>query len=125
MREEKEDERGRCVGCTLSCLLAANAVRPQHTGMCWTQPTARPVQTQQQHTKHLIYPAHINLAIKGKHLSQTACKNTSNACECAYVLVRGLVCTSAHSHSEALSQDALPVHMPGKGKNPNTYLDTA
>ncbi len=62
----------RCVGCTLRCLVAANTVRPQHAGMCWTQPTGRPVQTQQQHTKHLIYPAHINLARKGKHLSQTA-----------------------------------------------------
>jgi len=50
MREEKEDERGRSVGRTLSCLVATNAVRPQHTGMCWTQPTGRPVQTQQQHT---------------------------------------------------------------------------
>lgn len=73
MREEKEDDRGSSVGRTLICLVAANAVRPQHTGMCWTQLTGHLVQTQ-QHTQHLIYPAHIKLAIKSKHSSPTACE---------------------------------------------------
>ncbi len=110
----------RCVGCTLRCLVAANTVRPQHTGMCWTQPTGRPVQTQQQHTKHLIYPAHINLARKGKHLSQTASECIHKILQMfASVRMCWLDASSAPLHTATVRHyhvTLLTVHMPGKGK---------
>lgn len=111
MREEKEDEGGRSVGrSTLSGLLAANAPRPQHTGMCWTQPTGRPDQTQQHtHTQHLIYS--IKLAVKGKHLSELHVNTSVKFLKCllAYFADR-LICASGNSHSEALAHDTLNVH---------------